>query len=195
MPTERSLDRAPGPQQAATPQRRPGRLWDRWLQLALVGVMIYSVTLVVAGRLAGRLFDLLGFGMHDAGIVTGTPQEQHVLLVQGVLGSVLLGWMATLLLIARGPLRSRERWAWTTFTTAFAVWFAVDTTFSLVIGAPTHALFNVAFLLAVAPPLIGLRAQLRPPRPASSSRTRDLEDPRRRMDSRSGHPPRGDTPA
>lgn len=152
-----------GAEQAAA-RRTPGRVWDRWLQVALVGVMIYSAMLVVAGRPAGRLFDLLGFGMHQAGIAPHTSQEQHVLLVYGVLGSVLLGWMATLLLIASGPLRDREYWAWTTFTTAFALWFTVDTTFSLIIGAPTHALFNVAFLLAIAPPLIAMRTQLRTPR-------------------------------
>lgn len=134
--------------------------WDRWLLVVLVSVMLYSATLVVAGRGAGRLFDLLGFGMRDAGVVAGSTQEQHVLLIYGVLGSVLLGWSLTLLFIARGPLKQRDPWAWNTFTVAFSVWFLVDTTFSVAIGSLPHALFNGAFLLAVVPALIGMRGEL-----------------------------------
>lgn len=132
----------------------------RWLLVVLASVMLYSATLVVAGRGSGRLFDLLGFGMRDAGVVAGSTQEQHVLLIYGVLGSVLLGWSLTLLFIARGPLRQRDPWAWNTFTVAFSVWFLVDTTFSVAIGSLPHALFNGAFLLAVAPALIGMRGEL-----------------------------------
>ena len=135
--------------------------WDRWLQIAIGGVVVYSVSLVVTGRTAGRLFDVLGFGMREAGILPGSPAERHVLLVYGVLGSVMIGWMTTLWLISTGPLKHRDRWAWMTITRAVVLWFVVDTSFSLAVGAPTHALFNLAFLLVLAPPLIGMRPQLR----------------------------------
>ena len=148
------------------------RIRDRWLQAALVGVIAYSATLVVAGRDADRLFDLLGFGMRGAGVVAGSTQEQHVLLIYGVLGSVLLGWATTLLLIARGPLRARDPWAWRTFATAFGLWFVVDTTFSVAVGSVPHALFNVAFLAAVLPPLLGIRSAIaRGPASESASGT------------------------
>jgi len=150
---------------AAPPVRRghaTGRaLWDRWLQVVLVGLMAYGVALVVAGRVAGRLFEVLGFGMRAAGVVAGSPAERHVLLVYGVLGSVLLGWATMLLLIARGPLRSRDPWAWRTFAVAFGLWFVVDTTFSLAIGSVPHAVFNLAFLAAILPPLLGMRPERR----------------------------------
>jgi len=135
--------------------------WDRWLQIAIGGVVVYCVTLVVTGRTAGRLFDILGFGMRDAGILPGSPAERHVLLVYGVLGSVMIAWMATLWLISAGPLRHRDPWAWTTVTRTVVLWFVIDTSFSLAVGAPTHALFNVAFLLVLAPPLIRMRPQRR----------------------------------
>lgn len=135
--------------------------WDRWLQLAIVGVVVDSAALVVTGRTAGRLFDVLGFRMRDAGILPGSPAERHVLLVHGVLGSVMIGWMATLWLISAGPLQHRDPWAWTTVTRAVALWFVIDTSFSLAVGAPTHAWFNLAFLLVLAPPLIRMRPQLR----------------------------------
>lgn len=154
-------------------ERPPQALWDRWLQLALLAVIAYSAVLVVDGGTAGRFFELLGFGLPPTAIPTGDPIEQHLLLVYGVLGSVIIGWMTTLLLIARGPLRYRDRHAWSTFTVSFATWFTIDTTFSLAIGEPTHAMFNVAFVLLVAPPLAAMRSQLTPSpmrHPTTSSR-------------------------
>lgn len=168
----RTMTKAPLSNEPANRRRSPTSRWDRWLQVVLSGVIVYGAGLVIAGPVAGRLFDLFGFGMRDAGIATSGPAQDHVLLAYGVLGSVLIGWMTTLLLIARGPLRHRDRWAWTTLTAAFTLWFAIDTTFSIVVGAPTHALFNLGFLLAIAPPLLGIRPELAP-WPASTPTPRD----------------------
>jgi hypothetical protein len=143
------------------------------LQLALLAVIAYSAVLVLDGRTAGRLFELFGFGLPPTAIPSVGPMEQHLLLVYGVLGSVLIGWMTTLLMIGRGPLRSRDRAAWTTFTASLATWFVIDTSFSLAIEEPTHALFNVAFVLLLGPPLIAMRPQLThspPQHPTASSR-------------------------
>jgi hypothetical protein len=149
---------------AGAPSQVPNVLWDRWLQTALIAVIVYSALLLLDGRAAGELFALLGFGMPSDALPPEGPAEQHLLLVYGVLGAVLIGWMTTLLMLARGPLRARNRWGWTTFACSFALWFVVDTTFSLAIGSPAHALFNLAFVLAVAPPLVAMRTEIPPAR-------------------------------
>ena len=61
----------------------------RPLQVILVAIGVYALALVVAGGPVGRLFDVLGFGARDAGIRAGAAAE-HVLLLQGVLGAVIL---------------------------------------------------------------------------------------------------------
>lgn len=134
-------------------------VWDRWLATVILGIAVYGGILVVGGTVPDALFDRLGFGMADGGI-TGGPPQTYVLFISGVLGAVLIGWMLLLLAVARGPLLRRERWAWRAVAVCFAVWFLVDTGFSLAIGSPAHALFNVGFAAAVGIPLAALRRHL-----------------------------------
>lgn len=137
----------------------PG-FWDRWLTTVLAGISVYGAVLVVRGAVPAAVFDQLGFGM-TAGGITGGPAETYVLLIYGILGAVLIGWMLLLLAVVRGPLLRRERWAWHAVSRSLTVWFLVDTAFSVAIGFPTHALFNVGFALAACAPLVALGQQLR----------------------------------
>ncbi len=138
--------------------RRP-LLWDRWLTTVIIGVLVYAALLVVRGGIPAVMFDRLGFGMTASGISDG-PARRYVLLIYGVLGAVLVGWMLLLLAIATGPLRRRERWAWNAVALSMTLWFLVDTTFSIIIGFPAHALFNVAFAVAIGVPLAALHKHL-----------------------------------
>lgn len=133
--------------------------WDRWLTAVIGVIAVYGAVLVVRGAVPAALFDQLGFGMTASGI-TGGPERTYVLLIYGVLGAVLIGWMFLLLAVVRGPLLRRERWAWNAVAASMTAWFVADTTFSLAIGSPAHALFNIGFGLAVAVPLMALRRQL-----------------------------------
>ncbi|MGW5852758.1 hypothetical protein ACWFQ8_33455 [Streptomyces sp. NPDC055254] len=68
--------------------------------------------------------------------------------------------MLLLLVMARGPLLRRQRWAWTAIAISLTAWFFADTGFSLAVGATTHALFNVAFAATLGIPMAGLRRRL-----------------------------------
>lgn len=127
----------------------------------LVAVTGYGAVLVVRGSVAAELFDRLGFGPSAAGITTDAGTA-HLRLVYGVLGAVLIGWMLLLWALARGPLRRRQRWAWTAMTTSVTAWFLIDTTFSLAIGATAHAVFNLSFAAGLGIPLAGLHRHLDP---------------------------------
>ncbi len=158
----------------ATPTEAPvtavparSSVWDTWLAVGCLVAALYALSLVVYGRLPERLFDLLGFGLASGEVPAGAP-EGYVLFVYGVLGSVLLGWLLLLLAIARGPLRRRERWAWRAVVTSVGGWCVVDTTFSLAMGSPEHAAFNVVFALAFGVPLVAIRRQLVPASPELS---------------------------
>ena len=89
------------------PAPGPPVLWDRLAATAVVGVLGYACLLVVRGAVPAGMFDRLGFGMTASGIVAA-PARDHVLLVYGVLGAVLIGWMVLLLAVVLGPLRRRE---------------------------------------------------------------------------------------
>lgn len=113
-----------------------------WLAVASLAVAAYGVALVVAGPVAARLFDVLGFGM--IGPVPTGPARAYVLFVYGVLGAVLTGWMLTLHAVAtaRGPHGDLRRLA----AVPLAVWFVLDTGLSLRVGQWQHAVFNLGFV-------------------------------------------------
>ncbi len=143
----------------ATPDEDNGMrptLWDRWLETVVAAVIGYGALLVVAGGLAGEAFERLGFGMTAAGITAG-PAREYVFLLYGVLGAVLVGWLLLLLAVVRKPLRRREPWAWGAIAWSTAVWFVLDTGFSLAVGSPSHAAFNLVFAVALGLPLVALR--------------------------------------
>jgi hypothetical protein len=130
--------------------------WIRWLEAVLVLVLIYAGLLVFAGSVAGSLFSAFGFGPSDA-IDTDDAQE-YLKLPYMVLGAVLAGWTLNLLQLVRGPLRDGSPWVIPLMVRSLALWFVLDTGMSLVLGYPTHALFNLSFGLALALPLARLKS-------------------------------------
>ena len=126
-----------------------------WLQVVLVGVFVYSLILVLAGRTAGSLFAWFGFGPDES--IDTSEVRDYLRLPFMVLGAVMAGWSLLMMQIVRGPLREGLRWAWLMLVQSLALWFLLDTGTSLVLRYPTHALFNVPFAVALGIPLVSLR--------------------------------------
>ncbi len=108
-------------------------------------VIAYALALVFFGPMVHRvLFDSMGFGQANAGIVT-EAQRHYVRLITAVLGAVLCGWMVTLVLLAVSRIGQ-----WQLVRRAVVVglvtWFSLDTGMSLSLGFIGHAAFNVPFL-------------------------------------------------
>ncbi|MEY3493846.1 MAG: hypothetical protein RL413_1264 [Actinomycetota bacterium] len=135
---------------------RSRNTWITWLTVVLVLVLAYAVLLVVAGSVAGSLFEWFGFGPDDA---IDTPEVRDYLkLPYMVLGAVMAGWAVLMLQIVRGPLRDGAPWATTFVDRALMLWFVLDTGMSLVLGYPAHAVFNLPFAVALGIPLLKLRS-------------------------------------
>ena len=126
-----------------------------WLQAVLAGVYVYSLILVLAGRTAGSLFAWFGFGPDES--IDTSEVRDYLRLPFMVLGAVMAGWSFLMIQIVRGPLREGSRWAWLILVQSLALWFLLDTGVSLVLGYPTHALFNVPFAVALGIPIVSLR--------------------------------------
>lgn len=128
----------------------------RWLEVVLIVVLAYSLLLVFAGTVGGSLFSLLGFGPPE--VIDTADVRDYLKLPYMVLGAVLAGWAFTMLQLVRGPLRDGATWVVPLMGRSLALWFVLDTGMSLALGYPTHALFNLSFGLALAIPLVKLRA-------------------------------------
>lgn len=131
------------------------KFWITWLQVVLVLLFLYAMVLVLAGRLAGSLFDAFGFGLPDA--ADTEEAREYLKLPFMVLGAVMAGWSILMLQLVRGPLRDGVPWAWLFLVRSLVTWFVLDTGMSFVLGHPTHALFNVPFAVALGIPLLQLR--------------------------------------
>lgn len=130
--------------------------WITWLQVVLAALLAYALVLVFAGSVAGQLFSVLGFGPPES--IDSAAARDYLKLPFMVLGAVLAGWAVTMIQIVRGPLRDGSPWAPTILIRSVAVWFVLDTGMSLVLGFPTHAVFNLIFVTALGIPLLALRA-------------------------------------
>ena len=124
----------------------------KWLQLVLGAVFIYSLLLVFKGSVAGSLFSWFGFGPNET--VDTSEVQDYLLLPYMVLGAVMAGWVFLMILIVRGPLKDGSLWARKFLIQSLSLWFILDTSMSVVLGYPTHALFNVPFALALGIPLV-----------------------------------------
>lgn len=127
------------------------KLLINWLQIVIVIVFIYSLTLIFAGATAGQLFSIFGFGPDDS--INSQKFRDYLLLPYMVLGAVMAGWTFMMLQIVRGPLREGIPWARTFMLSSLTLWFILDTGMSLVLAYPTHAIFNIPFALALGLPL------------------------------------------
>jgi hypothetical protein len=129
----------------------------KWLQFVLGAVLIYSLLLVFAGSVAGSLFSWFGFGPNDS--INTSEVKDYLLLPYMVLGAVMAGWVFLMLLLVRGPLRDGAPWARKFLIQSLSLWFFLDTSMSLVLGYPTHALFNIPFAIALGIPLLLLKSR------------------------------------
>jgi hypothetical protein len=129
-----------------------------WLQVVLVVVLTYSISLVVAGSTAHSLFKWFGFGPDSS--IDSVEVRNYLKLPYMVLGAVMSGWTLLMVQLVRGPLRDGSRWAYRFLVQSLVLWFALDTGMSLVLGYPTHALFNFPFAIALGIPLLSLRSSV-----------------------------------
>ena len=126
----------------------------RWLQIAISLLFIYSLALIFSGSTAAELFSLLGFGPSET--IRTEEFQEYLLLPYMVLGAVMAGWSYLMLQVVRGPLRDGTPWARTFMIRSLVLWFVLDTGMSLVLGYPTHAIFNIPFAVALGLPLYWL---------------------------------------
>ena len=129
-----------------------------WLQVVLVVVLTYSIALVVAGSTAHSLFKWFGFGPDSS--IDSVEVRNYLKLPYMVLGAVMSGWTLLMVQLVRGPLRDGSRWAYQFLVQSLVLWFALDTGMSLLLGYPTHALFNFPFAIALGIPLLSLRSSV-----------------------------------
>lgn len=87
----------------------------------------------------------------------GTQINRYISLAHAVLGAVMFGWGAVLLLIVRSWFVRGVREAWLAITISVVAWFVPDTAYSLWVGFWQNAVLNFVFFLLFCIPLLATR--------------------------------------
>lgn len=127
--------------------------WWRWLVVATIGLLLFSLTLMFLPEVTHRLFNLMIFGSARGNPAFGTQAVGYLSFVYAVLGAVMFGWGVMVLLALFGPFRAGEPQAWRLVAWPLAAWFVPDTAISLASGYWQNAVLNLAFAAAFAVPL------------------------------------------
>jgi hypothetical protein len=141
---------------AVDPTQWQSKFWIRWLQIVLGLLIAYALVLVLAGSLATWMFTALGFGPSPQ--IDSDGVRDYLRLPLAVLGAVMAGWALQMVLIVRGATIRGAASVFSLLALPVGLWFILDTGMSILLGYPTHALFNLPFALALGIPLWRLRA-------------------------------------
>lgn len=127
--------------------------WLRWLVVVTLGLMAFSLSMVLAPGLTRQIFGLLIYASPEGINAFGGAAVAYISLTHAVLGAVMLGWGAAMLCLVLGPLARRSFEAWLTLAVSLTAWFVPDTSYSLWSGFWQNAVFNCVFVLLFAIPL------------------------------------------
>jgi hypothetical protein len=138
--------------------------WWRWLLVVALTTGFFGLSMVLLPETVQLLFNLLIFGTTWQPPEFGAQAGGYIGFVYGVLGAVLAGWALMIVLALLGPFRRGEKEGWVMIALPLALWFAVDTTWSLATGYWQNAALNAVFGLAYAVPLAATWKRFNAPR-------------------------------
>jgi hypothetical protein len=128
--------------------------WRRWLIVATLCFMAFSLALVLAPNLTRQFFSLLIYATPESINALGSAAVAYISLAHAVLGAAMFGWGVALLSIVLGPFKRMSLEAWQTLAVSLAAWFIPNTAYSLWSGFWQNAVFNGVFITLFAIPLV-----------------------------------------
>ena len=131
--------------------------WSRLMQAAAVVVLALSALLLLAPAMGAAFFNLVYFSSMTSPVAAPAVVQGYIHFANGIIGAVLVGWMLTIIVIARGPFLAGERFAWNGIAWPLAGWYLIDTAFSLAHGVWGNVLLNTGTALMFGVPLLGSR--------------------------------------
>jgi hypothetical protein len=130
---------------------------SRPIQAASIIVLGLSAALLLAPSLGESLFYFVYFQQPNSPVAVPEEVRGNIRFANGIIGAVMAGWMLTIILLARGPFMTGERYAWQAIAWPLMGWYLIDTCFSVAHGVRGNVLLNTATAVMFGIPLIGSR--------------------------------------
>jgi hypothetical protein len=124
------------------------------LQVVCIATALFGAALVLAPATTRAGFGLIMFG--DGQRLEQWPAEVrgYVTLVHGVLGAVMVGWAASMLLIIKTAWATQPLAAWRAVVASVLGWAVPDMLFSISQNAWPNVALNMVFVAAFAVALV-----------------------------------------
>ena len=136
------------------------QFWSRLIQLAAAVVLALSAVLMLAPSLGEAFFHLVYFQQPASPVPVPAEIQGYLRFANGIIGAVMAGWMMAVIVLARGPFRAGERFAWNAIAWPLLGWYVIDTTFSIAHGVWGNVLLNTGTALMFGVPLLASRRHL-----------------------------------
>lgn len=131
--------------------------WSRLIQMAAAVVLALSAVLMLAPPLGEAFFHLVYFQQPASPVAVPIEIQGYLRFANGIIGAVMAGWMMVIIMLARGPFRAGERFAWNAIAWPLLGWYVIDTTFSIAHGVWGNVLLNTGTALMFGLPLLASR--------------------------------------
>lgn len=131
--------------------------WSRLIQGAAAVVLALSAVLMLVPPLGETFFHLVYFQQPASPVPVPAEIQGYLRFANGIIGAVMAGWMMAVIVLARGPFRAGERFAWNAIAWPLLGWYLIDTTFSIAHGVWGNVLLNTGTALMFGVPLLASR--------------------------------------
>ncbi|MEI8267658.1 MAG: hypothetical protein WCI59_18170 [Betaproteobacteria bacterium] len=132
-------------------------LWSSFIQAAAGVVLALSAVLLLAPSWGEAFFYLVYFQQPASPFPVPAEVLGYLRFANGIIGAVMAGWMMVIIVLARGPFRAGERWAWQAMAWPLLGWYVIDTAFSMAHGVWGNVLLNTGTGLMFGVPLLASR--------------------------------------
>jgi hypothetical protein len=132
--------------------------WSKWMVVLSLLLIIYGLAMVVAPQMMNST--LVGPLLYHAETLHNTfkklsEQEQFFLsIMNGLLGTVVIGYAVLLGWIANTPFRKGERWAWNAIAVSISAWATLEALFKWVNGLGIWSMAHLGLVVAFGIPLL-----------------------------------------
>ena len=131
--------------------------WSRLIQTAAAVVLVLSAVLMLAPSQGEAFFYLVYFQQPASPVAVPAEIQSYLRFANGIIGAVMAGWLMVIIMLARGPFRAGERFAWNAIAWPLLGWYVIDTTFSIAHGVWGNVLLNTGTALMFGVPLLASR--------------------------------------
>lgn len=132
-------------------------VYSRLIQMAAGVVLALCAALLLAPPFGETLFFVVYFHQPTSPVPIPVEILDYLRFANGIIGAVMAGWMMAIILLARGPFRTGERYAWSAIAWPLAGWYLVDTAFSIANGAWGNVALNTGTAVMFGLPLLASR--------------------------------------